>query len=336
MDGDVRKVIIIGSGPAGYSAAVYTSRAELKPLMISGEKNGGQLMFTTAVENYPGFAEGVMGPDLMVNMRKQAEKFGTEIIDRNVTEVDFSGEEKIVKVGDQVYRAKTVIVATGAESRMLGVPGEERLLGRGVATCAVCDAAFYKNKVTFVVGGGDAAIEDAMALTKFASKVTMLVRKDQLKASKIMAQRASEHEKIELMFNSEVKEVKGENKVEKIVVVNNQTKQEEELDADGVFVAIGHVPSTSLFRDKVALDEKGYLMTGLNGLLDREAGEGHEGINEHLWLEGYPTMTSVNGVFGAGDVVDFRYRQAITSAGMGCMAALDAEKFLGGVGGGSW
>jgi thioredoxin reductase (NADPH) len=328
MADEAREVIIIGSGPAGYTAAVYAARGELKPLMFAGEKGGGQLMLTTEVENYPGFPEGLLGPDLMMKMRDQAEKFGTEIVDRNVTEVDFGKRPFVVKENEQSYQAKTVIIATGAEAKLLGVPGEQELLGRGVSTCAVCDAAFYRDKVTFVVGGGDAAIEEALALTKYAKKVTMLVRREDFKASRIMASRAKEHSKIEIWWNHELREVKGKGKVERLVVEDNKTQERKEVEADGVFVAVGHRPMTDLFRGKVELDEKGYLMTHLNGKRQESA--------EDVWLNSYPTMTSVEGVFGAGDVVDFRYRQAITSAGFGCMAALDVEKFLGGVGGGSW
>lgn len=339
---EIRELVIIGSGPAGYTAGIYSSRAKLSPLLFAGEISGGQLMNTTMVENWPGRKDGVMGPELMMEMRAQAERFGAEIIDKNVTRVDFSGEVKKVWVGETEYQARAVIVATGAKSRMTGVPGEDRLLGRGVATCAVCDAAFYKDKQTFVIGGGDAAVEDALALTKFASKVTMLLRSDQMRASQIMADRAAENEKIEIRFNSQIKEVRGENKLESIVVAGE--KGDEELPADGVFVAIGHIPVTQIFKDQLALDEKGYLMTGLNGLLEKpsqapssEEGEAEDEkvaastkIDESMWLKGFPTQTSVPGVFGAGDVVDFRYRQAVTSAAFGCMAALDAERYLTG------
>lgn len=321
-DTPVRNVIIIGSGPAGYTAGVYNSRARLEPLLFAGEKSGGQLMNTTLVENWPGSKEGIMGPDLMLNMRAQAEKFGTEIIDRTVTQVDFSQDIKKVFVGEQVYLAKTVIIATGAKARMTGVPGEDRLLGRGVATCAVCDAAFYRDKTTFVIGGGDAAVEDAMALTKFASSVTLLVRGEHMRASKIMQERALNHDKVSVSYNTQIKEVLGDKKVESIVVEDSQTQEQTSLPADGVFVAIGHIPVTDLFKGQVDLDAKGYLITHLNGT--------HQEVAEETWLHGYPTMTSVSGVFGAGDVLDFRYRQAITSAGLGCMAALDAERYLTG------
>jgi len=323
-----RNTIIIGSGPAGYTAGIYTSRAQLEPLLFAGEKNGGQLMNTTLVENWPGSKDGILGPELMMDMRAQAEKFGTEIIDKNVTRVDFSGDVKKVYIGETEYQAKSIIVATGAKARMTGVPGEEKLLGRGVATCAVCDAAFYKEKNTFVVGAGDAAIEDAMALTKFATKVTMLVRSDTMRASKIMQERAQNHDKIEIRFNTQLKEVKGDKKLESIVITNSQTNQDEEVQADGVFVAIGHLPVTDIFKDQLELDAKGYLMSHLT--------QAQQESNEVTWLHGFPTQTSVEGVFAAGDVVDFRYRQAVTSAGMGCMAALDAERYLTGSASGSW
>lgn len=329
---DNHNLIIVGSGPAGYTAGVYTSRAQLKPILFAGENSGGQLMNTTMVENWPGSKAGVMGPDLMVEMRAQAEKFGTEIIDKQVTRVDFSGEIKKVYVqdGDQEkeYQAQAVIIATGAVAKMTGVPGEEKLLGRGVATCAVCDAAFYKERTTFVIGGGDAAVEDAMALTKFASKVTMLVRGETMRASKIMQERAESNPKIEIMYHTQIQEVIGDKKVEGIVVRTGKDQQEKKLDADGVFVAIGHIPATSLFTDQLDLDDKGYLLTNVNRDSEMSAYD--------QWLKGFPTMTSVPGVFAAGDVVDFRYRQAITSAGFGCMAALDAERYLTGEISGSW
>lgn len=321
-------LIIVGSGPAGYTAGIYTSRAKLEPLLFAGEFSGGQLMNTTMVENWPGSKAGIMGPELMMEMREQAEKFGTEIIDKRVTKVDLQGEIKKIWVGDpstssgQEYHAKAVIISTGAQAKMTGVAGEQEFLGRGVATCAVCDAAFYKDRITYVVGGGDAAVEDALALTKFASKVTMLVRSDSMKASQIMQDRAREHDKIEIKFNTQVKQIKGDKQVEQVVLVNSETDQTETLPADGVFVAIGHKPATELFVDQLDLDDKGYLLTNLTS---QEKVAAYDN-----WLNQFPTMTSTKGVFAAGDVVDFRYRQAVTSAGMGCMAALDAEKYLTG------
>ena len=313
-----RNVIIIGSGPSGYAAGIYLSRAQLKPLLFAGEASGGQLMLTTDVENYPGFPEGILGPELMIKMREQAQRFGTEIIDKNVTEVDFS--KRPFRVND--YQAEAVVITTGAESILLNVPGERELMGRGVSTCAVCDAAFYRDKVTFVVGGGDAAMEDTLALTKFAKSVTLIHRRDQLKASKIMQQRVLEEhkDKVSVLWNSVVREVKGDppslkasegqgGKVSGIVVENLQTKKQKEFPAEGVFVAIGHRPMTDFLKGKIDLDEKGYVVTR-GGLMN------------------YPTMTSVEGVFAGGDVVDFRYKQAVTAAGMGTMAALDCEWWL--------
>lgn len=324
---DVRQTILVGSGPAGYTAGLYLARAQLAPLMFAGESWGGQLMLTTVVENYPGFKGGLMGPDLMQEMREQAGRFGTEIIDRNVSKVDFSAEPFKVWIGEgsdaQEYQAKTVIVSTGAKSRMLGV-GEERFLGRGVSTCAVCDAAFYKGRTTFTVGGGDAAMEEILALTKHAREVTLIHRGDTLRASKIMQRRVLEDHKdrVNVLWNTRVVEVKGGETLEAIVVEDTKTGERRELAADGLFLAIGHTPMTDLFKGKLTLDEKGYLLTNLNGL--------QNGASKKVWLEGYPTMTSVSGVFGAGDVVDFRYRQAVTAAGFGCMAALDVEKYLTG------
>ncbi len=302
------KLIIIGSGPAGYTAAVYAARAELKPLVFTGDKSGGQLMNTTMVENWPGTKEGVMGPDLMIEMRGQAKKFGAELVDKKVSKVELSGEVKKVFVGEEMFEAEAVIVATGAEAIMLKVPGEQEFMGRGVATCAVCDAPFYKDKITFVIGGGDAAVEDAMALTKHAKKVYLVHRRDELRASKIMAKRAVENEKIEILWNTELKEVVGKDKVEKVKLFDNKGEKQVEMEADGVFLAIGHKPATELFKGELELDEKGYIKTSM--------------------LYPKATETSVKGVFAAGDVVDYRYQQAVTAAGMGCQAALDAEKYL--------
>lgn len=289
-------------------------------------------MNTTLVENWPGNQAGVMGPELMMEMRSQAEKFGTQIIDKNVTRVDFTGDIKKVYVAEgseeKEYQAKAVIITTGAVARMTGAEGEARLLGRGVATCAVCDAAFFRDKLTYVVGGGDAAVEDAMALTKFATKVTMLIRGDKMRASKIMQERARSHPKVEIVYQAQIKEIKGDKKVESLVLSLGPDNKEKELPADGVFVAIGHEPATKLFEGHLALDEKGYLLTNLSS-------KDSMPVYDH-WLKGFPTMTSVAGVFAAGDVVDFRYRQAITSAGFGCMAALDAERYLTGEVSGAW
>lgn len=322
----VHKVIIVGSGPSGYAASIYTARAFLKPLLFAGEQHSGQLMFTTEVENYPGFENGIMGPDLMGEMRKQAQRFGTTIFDKNVTKVDFSQKPFTVFQNDKAYYAESVIITTGATSIRLGVPGEDRLLGRGVATCAVCDAPFYRNKKTFVVGGGDAAIEDAMALTKYADSVTMVVRKDSFRASKIMQEKVLSHPKIAILWNSQVVEVEGETRLESVSIHNNKTSETVKHHIDGLFLAIGHKPATEIFKGQLDLDEKGYIITRL-GLGKTSISLAHNNTDSHGLLA-YPTMTSVEGVFAGGDVVDFRYRQAITAAGFGTMAALDAEWYL--------
>ena len=321
---NVRDVIIIGSGPSGWTAGIYAARAFLKPLILAGEKSGGQLMFTTEVENFPGFENGILGPELMGTMRRQAVRFGAEVIEKNVTKADFSNTPFVIEAGKQTYRAKTVIVSTGAESIRLNVPGEDRLLGRGVATCAVCDAPFYKDKTTFVIGGGDAAIEDAMALTKHAKTVTLIVRKDKLRASKIMQEKILHNPKVMVWWNASVQEVKGENKLELIVV--SQDGKVKEVPADGLFLAIGHRPMTDIFAGQLTLDEKGYIVTRL-GMGRQSLALAQQNLDEKGLLL-YPTMTSVRGVFAAGDVVDFRYRQAVTAAGYGTMAALDAEWYL--------
>jgi thioredoxin reductase (NADPH) len=302
--------VIIGSGPAGYTAAIYAARAELEPLILAGEKSGGQLMNTRLVENWPGTKEGVMGPELMEKMKEQAVKYGAEVVDKQAIKVDFSSRPFKIWTGEEENQAEAVIVATGAESVMLGVPGEKELLGKGVATCAVCDAPFYRDKITYVIGGGDAAVEDALALTKFAKEVYLVHRRDELRASKIMAKRVEANEKIKVLWKTELTGVIGKEKVEKIKVKNNQTGEEKELIANGVFLAIGHKPATEMFKGQLELDEKGYIKVKF----------GFE--NEYL------TQTSVGGVFAAGDVVDFKYQQAVTAAGMGCMAALDVEKWL--------
>lgn len=304
VDDDVGKVVIIGSGPAGLTAAVYAARADLAPVMVEGIEAGGQLMLTTEVENYPGFIDGIMGPDLMERMRKQAARFGTEYVTDNATDVDFSQSPFTVTTSDRTLRAQTVIISTGATARMLDVPGEHELLGRGVSTCATCDGFFFRDKELVVVGGGDSAMEEATFLTKFATKVTIVHRRSELRASKIMQQRAFENEKIDFVWDSTVAEVYGNGKVEGVKLQSLRDGETTDLATDGVFIAIGHIPNTSLFEDKLALTE-GYIVT-----------------------PGETTETSVPGVFAAGDVVDFRYRQAITAAGMGCMAAIDAERYL--------
>lgn len=320
-NGQLRDVIIIGGGPAGYTAAVYLARATLKPLVLAGEAAGGQLMWTAEVENYPGFSKGIMGPQLMEEMRAQAERFGAEIKNNNVTKLDLGGEVKRVWVGSTEYQTKSIILSLGAQARMLGI-GEEKFLGRGVSTCAVCDAAFYKNKKVFVVGGGDAAMEDALALARFTDKVTLVHRKGELRASKIMQERVKNNPNIKLLLESEVVGFGGEEKLKILKIRNSKSQNTEEMEADGLFLAIGHTPITDLLRDQVELDGHGYLITELTS--DKETN------NQNIWLNSYPTQTSVKGVFGAGDMVDIRYRQAVTAAGMGCMAALDCEKYLTG------
>lgn len=316
----VRSVIIVGGASAGYTAAIYLARATLAPLLLAGENAGGQLMFTSEVENFPGFSKGIKGPDLMMEMETQAKRFGAEIKNVNVTKVDFSGEIKKIWVGETEYQARAVVLALGAMSRMLNV-GEEKLLGRGVSTCAVCDAAFFKDKRTMVVGGGDAAMEDALALSRFTDKVTLIHRRNEFKASKIMQERIVE-KKIPVLWESEVVGVVGSEKLTAIKVMNIKTNEGKEFPVDGLFLAVGHTPATDILKDQVELDSHGYLVTKMTSNKPVN--------NQEIWLSDYPTQTSVVGVFGAGDMVDIRYRQAVTAAGMGCMAALDAEKFLTG------
>ncbi|MFC7244717.1 thioredoxin-disulfide reductase [Catellatospora aurea] len=303
---NVRNLIIVGSGPAGYTAAVYAARANLKPLLIEGVESGGALMTTTEVENFPGFPDGVMGPELMDQMRKQAERFGTEFITDNATRVELAGDVKSVWVGDQEYRARAVILTTGSAWRPLGVPGEQELLGHGVSSCATCDGFFFKGQRIVVVGGGDSAMEEATFLTRFAEHVTIIHRRDEFRASKIMAERALANEKISVEWNTVIDEVLGtDGKVSGIRVHNVITGESREIPATGVFVAIGHDPRSDLFRGQVELDDEGYVK-----------------------VDAPSTRTDLPGVFAAGDLVDHTYRQAITAAGTGCTAALDAERFL--------
>jgi thioredoxin reductase (NADPH) len=305
----VRNVVIIGSGPAGLTAALYTARANLKPLVIEGLEAGGQLMLTTLVENFPGFKAGIMGPDLMQEMRAQAEHFGADIIRGHVTAVDLMARPYTVKTSEAEYQCRTLIIATGASARLLGLPSERSLIGHGVSTCATCDGYFFRGKPIAVVGGGDSAMEEAMFLTRFASHVTVVHRRDTLRASKIMQDKAFAHEKISFEWNADVEEIKdtGKGEVTAMVLRNNRTNETKEIAVDGVFVAIGHTPNTSLFKGQVETDSNGYIVT-------------HSG-----------TRTSVPGVFACGDVQDHVYRQAITAAGSGCMAAIDAEKYLEGL-----
>jgi thioredoxin reductase (NADPH) len=304
-DNDVREVIIIGGGPAGYTAALYAARGNLRPLVIEGFNWGGQLMITSDVENYPGYPEGVLGPEMMQDFRRQAERFGAEFVTDDVTKVDFSERPHRVWVGDDEYRAHAVIIATGASARQLGLESERRLQGRGVSYCATCDAAFFPDKRVIVVGGGDSAMEEATFLSRFAAKVTIVHRRDEFRASQIMLDRARANEKIEWVTGAVVDEVLGENRVEAVRLRDVQTGETWEIEADGVFAAIGHDPNTALFLDQVDHDAAGYLITKPRS-----------------------TETNVPGVFAVGDVQDHVYRQAITAAGSGTMGALDAERYL--------
>jgi thioredoxin reductase (NADPH) len=302
---NVHELIVIGGGPAGYTAALYAARADLEPLVIEGFNWGGQLMITSDVENYPGYPDGVIGPEMMADLRRQAERFGATFITDDVTRVDFSGPPHHAWVGDDEYVARAVVVATGASARWLGIDSETRHKGRGVSACATCDAAFFRDKDVYVVGGGDSAFEEALFLTKFASRVHLVHRRDQFRASRIMVDRAEANGKLDFVLNAVVDEIVGDLKVEALKLRSTATDEVWEVAADGVFVAIGHDPNTALFVDQLDHDENGYLVT--------QPGS---------------TLTNVPGVFAAGDVQDHTYRQAITAAGSGCMAALDAEKFL--------
>jgi thioredoxin reductase (NADPH) len=303
---DVRNVIIIGSGPSGYTAALYAARARLSPLVFEGSvTSGGALMNTTDVENFPGFPDGILGPDLMDQLRKQAERFGAELVADDVTEVDLAASPKVVKVGEDVYLAKTVIIASGSGYRELGVPGEKRLSGHGVSWCATCDGFFFREQHIAVIGGGDSAIEEATFLTRFASTVTVVHRRDKLRASKIMQDRAMANPKVQFAWDSEVTEVLGEDRVTGLRLRNVKTGEESTLPVTGIFIAIGHDPRSELFAGQLPTDPDGYLL-----------------------VEQPSTRTAIDGVFAAGDVVDRTYRQAVTAAGTGCAAALDAERWL--------
>ncbi|HQU29705.1 MAG TPA: thioredoxin-disulfide reductase [Nitrospirales bacterium] len=302
----VHEVVILGSGPAGLTAAVYTARANLSPVLIDGSQPGGQLTLTTEVENFPGFPKGIMGPQLIQDMRAQAERFGTQFRQGHVTQVDLNASPfRLTIDGEDTVETKTLIISTGASANLLGLPSESRLMGHGVSTCATCDGFFFRGKDIAVIGGGDSAVEEANFLTKFASKVTLVHRRDKLRASKIMQDRAMSNEKIAFQWNSQLEEVLGDDVVTGIRVRNTQTHQTEDIPLSGVFVAIGHTPNTSLFTGQLDMDEQGYIRTQPNR-----------------------STTNIPGVFAAGDVQDSRYRQAITAAGSGCMAALDAERYL--------
>lgn len=305
MSGNVEKLIIIGSGPAGYTAAIYSSRAMLKPLLFEGEQPGGQLMITSDVENYPGFAEGITGPELMEVMRKQAERFGTRFITKNITKVDFSTKPLKVWEGSNVYQAHAVIIATGASAKWLGIEGEKAYSGKGVSACATCDGAFFKNVDVAVVGGGDTAMEEALFMTRYASKVYVIHRRDEFRASKIMAERVVNHPKIQVMWNSEVHDIKGDQNVKSIELKNVKTGALSQVPVEGVFIAIGHEPNSEIFKKFIHTEETGYLK-----------------------IKHGSSYTNIDGVFAAGDIHDHIYRQAVTAAGAGCMSAIDAERWL--------
>jgi len=325
-EGQPWDVVIVGSGPAGLTAAIYTTRGAASTLVLAGEKWGGQLMLTTEVDNYPGFPKGIQGPDLMMNMRKQSERFGAEIVEKNVSGVNFSKSPFELTADDTKYFSKSVIIATGSDTRWLGIPGEEKLRGRGVSSCAPCDAPFFKDKKVVVIGGGDSAMEEALVLVKYATEVIILHRREEFRASKAMQKKVFDDPKIKVIWNVDVKEFvgrrpegaftepkgsqnrgsgpEGDTKLEKIKVFNSKEEKDSEIIVDGAFVAIGHVPSTNAFKDSVELDKKGYVVV-------------HNG-----------SKTNVEGVFVSGDVHDYHYKQAITAAGFGCQAAMDALRFL--------
>ena len=304
----VRKVIIIGTGPAGLTAALYAARANLSPLVFEGLQPGGQLTITTDVENYPGFPDGIMGPQLMDNFRKQAQRFGTETLNLNVDKVDFSSRPFKVYCGDKEYLSETVVISTGATARLLGLEAENKLMGYGVSACATCDGFFFKDKKVFVVGGGDSAMEEATFLTKFASSVTIIHRRDSLRASKVMQDRAKSNDKIDFIWNSAVVDLKGEpddGGLKSIILEDTVTKEKKEIEADGMFLGIGHTPNSKIFEGQINLNDSGYIV-----------------------VEPDTTKTSIDGAFACGDIMDPIYKQAITAAGSGCKAALDAEKYL--------
>jgi thioredoxin reductase (NADPH) len=300
------EIAIIGSGPAGYTAGIYAGRASLKPILFEGLESGGQLMLTTDVENYPGFQDGIMGPELMQVFKKQAQRFGTEIKTETVDSIEKIDSGFLLKTSQETYEFKTVVISTGASAKWLGVKGEKELQGYGVSACATCDAFFFKELEVIVIGGGDSAMEEALFLTKFAKKVYVVHRRDSFRASKIMQDRVMEHEKINVLWNKEITEIKGDKKVSSVTIKDLKEKTEEDMAVDGVFVAIGHTPNVSFLDGMLELDEKGYVKTGFTT----------------------DTSTSIPGIFASGDVADSVYRQAITAAGTGCQAAIDAERWL--------
>lgn len=303
-EGEPYDVIIIGSGPAGLTAAVYTTRGALSTLIVGGTKWGGQLMLTTVVDNYPGFPEGIDGPVLMDKMRKQAERFGAVFIQQDAEAVDFSSRPFTVKANGQEYKGKSVIIATGADTNWLGLPSEQKLIGRGVSSCAPCDAPFFRGKNVIVVGGGDSAMEEALVLTKYAQNITIVHRRDQFRASDIMQKKVLSNPKIKVLWNSEIVDIMGDVRVVGVKIKNNQTNEVSEMPVDGVFVAIGHVPTTKIFGQQIEVDVKGYVV-----------------------VKDY-SKTNIEGVFVSGDVHDYHYKQAVTAAGFGCIAAMDAERWL--------
>ena len=312
-----KKVIIVGSGPAGYSAAIYLARAKFEPLMISGDDIGGQPMWTSEIENYAGFKDGIDGKKLMIEMKEQAEKFGTEVIYEKVINADLSRVREFrLKTSSGDYESESIVIATGSKSIRLNLANEDKFFGRGISVCAVCDAAFFQDKTVFVVGGGDTAIEDSLALTKFAQRVNLIVRRDRLRASKYMQEKIKQNKQINIWWNHEVIKLVGDYRLSKLILVNNKTNEEIETEADGLFYAIGRKPNSHLFNNQIKIDENGYIMTSLY----------YQG--NQIEKSNYLMMTSLPGVFAAGDVVDMKYRQVSVAVGMGAMAALDCERWL--------
>ena len=318
MAEEIRNVIIIGGGPSGFTAGLYLGRANLRPLLFAGAKWGGQLMLTTEVENYPGFVEGIQGPELMQKFRAQAEKFECEVKSDDVTAVDFSKTPFKVTAAGKDYLTKAVVIATGAETKWLGLPNEQKLIGRGISSCAPCDAFFFKDKKVIVVGGGDSAMEEALTLTKFALEVTIVHRRDEFRASKIMIDKAKNNPKIKFILNSVVSDILGDVKVEGVKIKNVKDQKETEMPIDGIFVAIGHLPVSGIFKGQLELDEKGYIVRKVKGNPSTSSGSS----------DAYGMMTSKEGVFVAGDVHDVHFKQAVTAAGYGCQAALEVERWI--------